>query len=169
VENNPTNICIFPTNICFFASWYYADGFCGCLIQMLPGVRWVGFLPPQYFANLQGILDHNSGLTQSTYQILINQVSCTLAKFVGKNVGDSDRLFTCLGHLGWCNTDRIISISVTWPRQVRKMISCRDIADTFVCTNFSNVNAPSNILNSILLYYSKDQGAYSHHFILFIT
>jgi hypothetical protein len=26
VENNRTNIRIFPTNICFIASWYYADG-----------------------------------------------------------------------------------------------------------------------------------------------
>jgi hypothetical protein len=26
VENNPTNIRIFPTNIRFIASWYYADG-----------------------------------------------------------------------------------------------------------------------------------------------
>jgi TUTase nucleotidyltransferase domain len=46
VEHIPTNIRIFPTNICIFASWYYADGFRGCLIRMLPDVRWVGFLPP---------------------------------------------------------------------------------------------------------------------------
>jgi len=30
----------------FYASWYYADRFCRCLIRMLPDVRWVGFLPP---------------------------------------------------------------------------------------------------------------------------
>ncbi len=49
VENNPTNIRIFPTNICIFClvSWYYADSFCRCLIWMLPDVRWVGFLPPK--------------------------------------------------------------------------------------------------------------------------
>ncbi len=46
VENNPTNICILLLTSVFFASWYYADGFCGCLIRMLPDVRWVGFLPP---------------------------------------------------------------------------------------------------------------------------
>ncbi len=48
VVNNPTNICIFPTNICIFClvvlCWYS----CGCLIQMLPDARWVGFLPPYY-------------------------------------------------------------------------------------------------------------------------
>ncbi len=30
VETNPSNICIFPTNIRYLASWYYANGFCGC-------------------------------------------------------------------------------------------------------------------------------------------
>ncbi len=44
------------------------------------------------------------------------------------------RPYTCLGHFGWRDTDRrIISICVTWPRQARKAISCRDIADYFAC------------------------------------
>jgi len=30
---------------------------------------------------------------------------------------------TCLGHLGQHDTDRIISISLIWPRRVRKAIS----------------------------------------------
>jgi hypothetical protein len=47
--NNPNNICIFPPNICIFVSWYYADGFCGCLIWMLPDVRGFGFLLPHTF------------------------------------------------------------------------------------------------------------------------
>jgi len=43
----------------------------------------------------------------------------------------TDGLCTCLGHLGRCDTDRIISISVTWPRQVRKVLSRRNIDDVF--------------------------------------
>jgi hypothetical protein len=46
VENNPTNICIFPTNIRIFALWYYADSFLRILIWMFEDVRWVGFHPP---------------------------------------------------------------------------------------------------------------------------
>jgi hypothetical protein len=40
MENNPTNIHIFPTNIpSFIASWYYADNFCRCgLWQILVGL-----------------------------------------------------------------------------------------------------------------------------------
>jgi hypothetical protein len=30
VETNPSNIRIFPSDIRFYASWYYANGFCGC-------------------------------------------------------------------------------------------------------------------------------------------
>jgi hypothetical protein len=40
-----TSIFFLLTSV-FYASWYYADGFCRCLIRMLPDVRWVGFLPP---------------------------------------------------------------------------------------------------------------------------
>ncbi len=40
-----TSVFLLLTSV-FFALWYYADGFCGCLIRMLPDVRWVGFLPP---------------------------------------------------------------------------------------------------------------------------
>jgi hypothetical protein len=43
----------------------------------------------------------------------------------------TDRLSTCLGHLGWYNTDKIISISVTWLREVSKSIWHCDIADVF--------------------------------------
>ncbi len=42
-----TSVFFLLTSV-FFASWYYADDFCRCLIRMLPDVRWVGFLPPFY-------------------------------------------------------------------------------------------------------------------------
>ncbi len=44
------------------------------------------------------------------------KVIFTLAKFHHENVKDSDRLCTSLGHLGWRNTDRIISICVASTR-----------------------------------------------------
>ncbi len=40
-----TSVFFLLTSV-FFASWNYADSSFGCLIQMLPDVRWVGFLPP---------------------------------------------------------------------------------------------------------------------------
>ncbi len=41
---------------------------------------------------------------------IVHYGSFTLAKFVSETVSDSDMKQTCLGHLGWCDTDRIISI-----------------------------------------------------------
>ncbi len=63
--------------------------------------------------------------------------------FVRITVSDSDiRQFydcTCLCHLGQRDTDRIISISLIWPRQARKVISCRDITGDIVL-NSASVN-----------------------------
>ncbi len=42
--------------------------------------------------------------------------SCTWVKFVGKSIDESNRRCTCLGHLGWCGTDRIISLCVVSPK-----------------------------------------------------
>jgi hypothetical protein len=39
------------------------------------------------------------------------QGSCTLAKFTGENVGDSNRICPYISHLGDCDKYRII-----WPR-----------------------------------------------------
>jgi len=49
VENNPTNIRIFLTNIRFLSSHGTTlKAFLRMLIQMLPDVRWVGFLPSPF-------------------------------------------------------------------------------------------------------------------------
>jgi hypothetical protein len=66
----------------------------------------------------------------------------TLAMFAGQNISDVSRLCTSLGHLGQRDTtDRIISVSVTWSRQGRKVLSYSDMAD-FLNTNFVNVIEP---------------------------
>ncbi len=46
---------------------------------------------------------------------------------------------TCLGYLEQHDTNRIISISLIWPKQVRKMISGRDFADV-IALNSAAVN-----------------------------
>jgi hypothetical protein len=46
VENNPTNIRIFPTNIHLSPQGTALTALLRMSIQMLPDVRWVGFLPP---------------------------------------------------------------------------------------------------------------------------
>jgi hypothetical protein len=43
-------------------------------------------------------------------------ISLSFLDVYGKNIDDSDRLCTCLGHLGWHSTARIISICVTSPK-----------------------------------------------------
>ncbi len=49
----------------------------------------------------------------------------TLATFVGDNASDSDRYCTYLGHLGWRNKYRTISIFVTLPKAARvSTINC---------------------------------------------
>ncbi len=53
VENNPANTRIFPSNICIFyrlmvLRWLLLR----MLIQMLPDVRLVGFLPPKIFQTI---------------------------------------------------------------------------------------------------------------------
>jgi hypothetical protein len=63
----------------------------------------------------------------------------TLATSVSETVGDTrqSRDCTCLGHLGQCDTDRIISIGQG------KYIG-RDIAGVIMCDislNFANVNS----------------------------
>ncbi len=56
---------------------------------------------------------------------------------------------SCLDHLRWCNTDRIISVSLIWPRQVRKVISHRNIVGIFA-QNSANVNTALDVSLKLL-------------------
>lgn len=51
--------------------------------------------------------------------------------YIGGNIGNNDRLSACLGHLGRLDIERIISISVTLPKQVRKAKLRCNIVDVF--------------------------------------
>jgi hypothetical protein len=55
---------------------------------------------------------------------------------------------TCLGHLGQRNTDRIISISLIWPRQIRKATLWRFFAGIIVL-NSANVNMPLRLVHTM--------------------
>ncbi len=49
--------------------------------------------------------------------------SSTLAKFVSETIGDSDTK-QCLDHLGWHDTDRIVSISCCAAQGGQFLVSC---------------------------------------------
>ncbi len=57
---------------------------------------------------------------QKLYQTLMTTIHgrglCILAKFIGVNICDSDKLCTCIDYLERHDTDRIISISVASPK-----------------------------------------------------
>ncbi len=61
-------------------------------------------------------------------------------KFFGENISNSDRLCTCLGHLGWCHTDRIISMCVVLPL-VAKASAIRVAVAGVIVLSFANGNA----------------------------
>jgi hypothetical protein len=62
----------------------------------------------------------------------ITKGSCTL---IGLHEKISDITFlTCLGHPWQHKTEYIISISVTWPSQVRKVLSHHNITDILLKT-----------------------------------
>jgi len=50
--------------------------------------------------------------------------SFTLAMFVKKPSVTATLDCTCLGHLGWCNTDRIVSIYVALPKVAKASKAC---------------------------------------------
>jgi hypothetical protein len=49
-----------------------------------------------------------TGVVFKTLPLYVTKGSCTLAKFYGENISDSDSLCACLGHLGRQNTLRIV-------------------------------------------------------------
>jgi len=75
--------------------------------------------------------------------------------FVSEIVNNSDKWqshdCTCLGHHGRHDTDRIISISLIWPSQVRKAISRCDIAGIIAGVIVLNSTNVKTALNDLLL------------------
>ncbi len=65
--------------------------------------------------------------------------SFTLAKFVGKTISDSSTNCTCLGHLGWCDTNRNDPICVA-PSKVAKASTVVLLSPKILPINFANVN-----------------------------
>jgi hypothetical protein len=73
-----------------------------------------------------------------------------MANFAIKNVGN--RLCTCPDQLGTLGTDRKISISITWPRQIWKAISYLNTADKlYNCPQFLAMSLYLQIVSNILI------------------
>ncbi len=66
-----------------------------------------------------------------------------MAKFVDENVSNSARLFTCLDHLGQCDTVRMIPIYATSPKEAKGstvVTGHADVIGIFAVKNLSNGN-----------------------------